>query len=187
MENSKTIGIFSAKSGEGTTTMALALSAYLSGVKREKTAVVQINDETDFTEISKMYYGIEKTRFKLFGVDYFLIPEISELSYIINGAYDYVIIDFGRDFDFYVSEILRCSMKIVMGSVNLWRYGDYDLLCRKLAKIKGSDKWLHIVSGDEDDIREHARRTNIAVMQRADIQNPFVMENRQLSFFQKIL
>ena len=167
--------------------MTIAVASYLSGVNQEKVAVVRMGENSEITEISKIYYGVEKSKFRLFDVDYFLISRPLEMSYVLSDDYDYVVIDFGCEYDLYMEEIIRCNMKIVLGSVNLWRYGEYKNLCIKIKEIPGSDQWLHIVSGEKSDVTEHFRKTKLFGFERIYIPSPYIIENEQIEYFQRIL
>lgn len=168
--------------------MALALASYISGVKIMHTAIVKAGNSREFESMAKVYFGEDKENgFSLFGTDYYTMANDSQLSWIYAENYDYVIIDFGAEYEKHIEEILRCNMKLVLGSVNLWRYEEYLKLCRYLEKIPGSDRWLHIVNGNKDDVKNHLKKQSLVGMKRVMISDPYVIENEQMEFFQKIL
>ncbi len=185
-EELKTIGIISGKEGEGTTTMAISMATYCSSVKGAKTAVVEIGG-CALAAMAETYFGAcDNEKFTLSDVDYYFCNDVSRLAWIYSEGYEYVIINFSKGFEKYIEEVMRCSIKIVMGSVNLWRYDEYLKLCQKIKKIPGSDRWFHIVSGDGKDVKVHLKKECLAGMERVMISTPFVLGDSHLEFFQKI-
>ncbi|MFQ9933083.1 MAG: hypothetical protein ACLRVQ_01455 [Lachnospiraceae bacterium] len=184
----KTIAIISGKEGEGVTTMAAAMASYISGIKRQRTAVVETGKGEAFKAMVHTLYGDkEMTYFKLFDIDYYYMNHMADLGLICHKEYNYVIVDFGADYKRYEKELLRCTAKVVMGSVNPWRYENYLEVCSYINKLPGSDRWLHIISGDMEDIKTHLRTKSVTGIKRIPIDNPYIIENGQLDFFEKIL
>ena len=168
--------------------MSIAMATYLLGIKGGKTAIVEVGNGEDFEAAEKLYFGQSgKERFSLLGIDYCFCGDMSGIGWLYNEGYEYMVIDFGADYRKYEAEVLRCSLKLVMGSVNLWRYGDYLELCSYIKKFPGSDRWLHIVSGDLKDIKAHLKKESLIGMERVMIGSPYIIENNHLDFFQKIL
>ena len=188
----QSIGVVSGKKGEGNTTMTICIASYLSGVKRLRTAAVEIGRVRDFERIEEMYFG-GKDRiasgegFSLYNVDYYHIDDISGIGWIYGEGYDCVVVDFGTEYEKYMEELIRCSMKIVLGSVNMWRYEEYLKLCTYLESVTGGDRWFHIIGGDADDVRKHLKRYRLSGVPRINIETPYIIGNKQLEFFQKII
>lgn len=186
--DTRTIGIFSAMQGEGATTMTLAFASYLAGVLQKKVAVARIGEGRELLDISGIYLGDElKSEFEMFKIDYYQLGEDARISWLLGKGYDYVVVDFGDGYERNIEEIMHCSIKVVMGSVNLWRYAAYKKLCKFLRQIPGSDRWLHIVGGDVSDARLHLKKEELTGMSRVMITDPYILEKEQLDFFQKIL
>lgn len=182
----------SGKKGEGNTTMTICIASYLSGVKRLRTAAVEVGKTSDFEEIEEMYFGgrdriASGKGFNLYDVDYYHVDDISGIGWIYGEGYDCVVVDFGNQYEQYMKELVRCSMKIVLGSVNMWRYDQYLKLCTYLEGVTGSDRWFHIIGGDGDDVKKHLKRFGLSGVQRVSIETPYIIGNKQLEFFQRIL
>lgn len=181
------IGIISGKKGEGVTTMSIAMATYLSGVKMKKTAIVEFYGNGDIKKIAQSYFAAEKDKFRILNVDYYDVRDKEKLSFIYNKDYEYIIVDFGAFYKKNIEEFIRCQIKIVMGSVNIWRYSEYLEMCRFTKEIPGSSKWLHILSGDEKDIKSYLKGKSIVGISRISIEDPYVVENRHVDFFQSII
>ena len=168
------------------------MASYLSGVKRLRTAAVEVGKGFDFEEIEEMYFGERgKTTsgkgFSLYDVDYYHVDDISGIGWIYGEGYDCVVVDFGTEYEKYMEELIRCSVKIVLGSVNMWRYQKYLKLCTYLESITGSGRWFHIIGGDGDDVKKHLKRFGLSGAQRINIETPYIIGNKQLEFFQRII
>lgn len=172
--------------------MAIAMASYLSGVKRFRTAVAEVGKGSAVEEIEEMYFGgKEKTAsgkgFSLYGIDYYHVDDVSAIGWIYGEGYDCVVEDFGTEYEKYMEELVRCSMKVVLGSVNMWRYDAYLKLCTYLKSVTGGDRWFHIVGGDGDDVKRHLKQFGLSGVQRINIETPYIIGNRQLEFFQRII
>lgn len=172
--------------------MTICIGAYLSGVKRLRTAVTEVGKSSAFEDIEEMYFGgrektASKEGFNLYGVDYYHVDNISGIGRIYGEGYDCIVVDFGTEYEKYTEELLRCSMKIALGSVNMWRYEQYLKLCTYLESVTGGDKWLHIVGGDGEDVKKHLKRFRLSGIQRINIETPYIIGNKQLEFFQRII
>ncbi len=169
--------------------MSISLAAYLSGVFRAKVALVEYNKSNDFSKIAKSYYGdIQKgEEFSLYKVDYYSYVNSEKISGILNKNYDYVIIDFGSDYQGCINEFMRCNQKIVMGSFFMWRYGEYLELCEYIESIEGSKNWLHILNGDIKYINAIEKRKKIKALKRINIDDPYVIGSAEIEYFDKII
>lgn len=168
--------------------MAIAIGSYIWGVLRKKIAVVEVGSRYGLRDMALAYLGAEMDEgFSMFGVDYFYMGDASRLPWIYSKDYEYIVVDFGWEYERYMDEIMRCSLKLIMGSVNLWRYGDYIKLCRYIRTIPGSDRWFHLVGGESEDVIEHLKKESLPGLERVIIRNPFIVENAQLEFFNKII
>ncbi len=187
--NQKVIGIVSGKRGEGVTTMAVSMAAYLSGVFRAKVALVEHNKNNDFSQIARAYYGETRDdeEFPLYKVDYYSHASSQKVSEILNRNYEYVVIDFGSDYQGSINEFMRCSKKIVMGSFCMWRYGEYLELCKFIETIEGAESWLHVLNGDSKYINAIERKKKIKAVKRLNIDDPYVVGSTEIEYFDKII
>lgn len=172
--------------------MTICMASYLSGVKRLRTAAVEVGKSTAFEEIEEMYFGgKEQTAsgkgFNLYDVDYYHVDDITSIGWIYGEGYDCVVVDFGAEYEKYMEELVRYSMKVALGSVNMWRYEPYLKLCKYLEGVTGGDRWFHIIGGDGDDVKKHLKRFALSGIQRVCIETPYIIGNKQLEFFQKII
>lgn len=168
--------------------MTIALGTYLSGVKGVRVAVAEADGRGRFADMAEAYYGDSNdTEFRLMDIDYYVVASVSELAWIYSRGYDYVVISFGILYEKYMAEVARCSVKLVLGSVNLWRYADYVRLCRCIREVHGSSGWLHIISGDNEDIKEHLKREGVTGVKRVVVDSPYIIGSEQLEFFRKIV
>ena len=108
----KTIGILGVQSGVGVTTMAVSLAGYLSGLLREKTAIVEYGQKTTF---AKMLNTEGQGHFTLKHIDYYT-KNSESLSALEYKNYDTVVVDFGSSVS-HMGDFIRCTHKIILGTL----------------------------------------------------------------------
>ncbi len=101
--------------------------------------------------------------------------------------YDCIVTDFGCEYQKSIEDFLRCDKKIVMGSVNLWKYQKYLEFYEYAKNFPGIGKWLFLLSGDEDDIKMIKGKHNIEVMNKKFFLNPYGISETEAVYYEAIL
>lgn len=183
------IGILGIDKGEGVTSLAVGLATYLQSVKCKKTAMVEMNTEGEFQDIRETYFGrgYKENPFEIFKIRYYPDTAKGEYAKICNMGYDCIITDFGFRYQKSMEDFLRCDRKIVLGSINLWKYKKYLEFREYTKNFPGVGNWLFILSGDEDDIRMIRAKHNIEVQEKEFFLNPYKITNIEAAYYETIL
>lgn len=183
------IGIMGMDRGEGVTALAVGLASYLQEVRCKRVALAEMNGESSFEQIKDTYFGknYHEIPFEIFRIHYY--PSITKAQYskICNMEYDCIVTDFGCDYQKSIEDFLRCDKKIVMGSVNLWKYQKYLEFYEYAKNFPGIGKWLFLLSGDEDDIKMIKGKHNIEVMNKKFFLNPYGISETEAVYYEAIL
>jgi predicted Ser/Thr protein kinase len=183
------IGIIGIDKGEGVTSLAVGLSVYLHDMRCQRTAMIEMNGEGEFNEIRRSYYGseYEENPFEIFKVRYYPGVTKSQYAQICNMGYDFMVTDFGYEYKKSMEDFLRCDMKIVMGSINLWKYRKYLEFHEYTKNFPGVGNWKFLLSGDEDDIRMIRAKHGIGAINKQFFMNPYHIAEQEIVYYEKIL
>jgi hypothetical protein len=176
------IGIIGAVPGCGTTTMAIAMGNYLAGITRNKVAVYEHNSKRTFMNMCE-YFG-ESNTVKHHKCTYYSKDSI-RLSNLYNEGYDIVIIDFGAE-RANIGEFIRCTYKVVVASLEPWNYLRIVDFNNMAMEVSGSDTWLMILNGDKSAVKKHRKKTSMHILKRPFIDNPFIIDNSLVEFFEAL-
>lgn len=183
------IGIVGIDKGEGVTSLAVGMSTYLHEARCKKTAMVEMNEDQEFCDIRSCYYGenYEGNPFELFKVNYYPGVTKGEYARICNMGYDVVITDFGSSYNRIMEDFLRCDKKIVVGSINLWKYRKYLEFMEYVKNFPGMGSWTFLLSGDEQDIRMIQTKHGTKALEKKFFSNPYVVTQMEAGYYERIL
>lgn len=183
------IGILGIDKGEGVTSLAVGLASYLHEVRCRKTAMVEMNGEGEFSEIRSTYYGADckEIPFEIFKVSYYPGVTKGQYAQICNMGYDVVITDFGHKYNRIMEDFLRCDRKIVLGSINLWKYSKYLKFYEYTKNFPGVGNWQFLLSGDREDIRMIQAKHGICVFEKQFFMNPYYVSEKEAEYYESIL
>jgi hypothetical protein len=183
------IGILGIDKGEGATALSVGLSTYLHDVRCKKTTMVEMNEEGEFSGIRDSYFGRDyhKTPFEIFKINYY--PGVTREQYIkiCNMGYECIVTDFGYGYRKSMEDFLRCDKKIVLGSINLWKYKKFVEFLEYIKNFPGVGNWLFLLSGDEEDIKQIQAKYSIQTMNKKFFQNPYHIAEKEAEYYEKIL
>lgn len=183
------IGIVGIDKGEGVTSLSVGIASYLQEVRCKRVAMAEMNKEGEFEQIKNTYFGKNhhEIPFEIFKIHYYSGVTKAQYSKICNMGYDCIVTDFGFDYQKAMEDFLRCDKKIVMGSVNLWKYQKYLEFYEYAKSFPGIGKWLFLLSGDEDDIKMIRVKHNIEVMNKKFFMNPYGISETEAVYYEAIL
>lgn len=183
------VGILGIDKGEGVTSLAVGLASYLQELRFRQTAMVEMNREGEFEEIRDTYFGKEckEAPFEIFKINYYPGVTRNQYARICNMGYDCVVTDFGHDYRNSMEDFLRCDRKIIMGSINLWKYRKYLEFYEYIKNFPGVGTWQFILSGDEEDIRMIRAKHGIEVMCKQFFINPYHISEIEEAYYKRIL
>ena len=159
------IGVYGLSPGVGTTTVALALAAYLAenGCRR-----VCFVEQSEHDDIRALMESVEVKSMAKRGV-----YEMDRVRYLANGSwqaeagllnddYDAMVLDLGSDVHNVSGTLWMCDLKIVVGSAAPWRSREYKFL----TKLKGKEKkdWFLLVNLADSTILRNMKGFGIAML-----------------------
>ena len=180
--------MISDKSGEGSTTIAIGLSIFLSSVRGERTAVVMTGERSGYKTIVENYSeNLTGSCVSVCDVDFFFAENEKEILSICMDKYENIILDIGKYFAEYTGIIFRSDLKIILQSVNIWRNSDGKAL-NPYGGISGNRSgWLYILGGSTKEVKIFCKRNDITGIKKIKIDNPFEVNDENLVFYEKIL
>lgn len=182
------IGILGIDKGEGVTSLAVGMASYLQGMRCKKTAMLEMNTEGEFADIRTTYFGknYKETPFEIFKTSYYPGVTKGEYAKICNMGYDCIVTDFGFSYQKSMEDFLRCDKKIVMGSINLWKYRKYLEFYEYTKNFPGVGNWIFVLSGDDEDIRMIRARHDIIAVNKQFFMNPYRITQQEADYYENI-
>ncbi|MBQ1192752.1 MAG: hypothetical protein IIX45_01365 [Lachnospiraceae bacterium] len=188
MEESKTktIGVIGADHGVGATGIAIAMATYLSEIKKSRVAILEMGGNRTVQKLSAIS-GVEMKDngcFRLKGIDYY---ENSSLLNLLNNTYDYIIMDIEEINDRAVEEFVKCTYKLFVGSLQLWKREMCLKQIERFRNISGSDGWLYIIHGSYKEVCKLSKEKRIDMVHMPFIEDSMKVSDISLEFFEKII
>lgn len=187
------IGIISPESGCGCTYFTILLANYLSSIKGNKVCVGECNKSRAFEKLEQTYEGGEeidtRTRsFRIFKAKYYKNINQEEMPDLLNEPYDYMIIDFGSEYELKKEEFKRCKRKFIIGSFCEWKLSSYTQFLKATSEETGREHWeFFSIMGDEKLRKELEKKYRIRIHPVPFEESAFSIDKKNLSFFKYIL
>lgn len=189
LENSwRTLGIIGACRGTGATHLAVWTANYLTGVRREKTAVLEWNDHEDLIRMGQFCEADLKgsASYGILGVDYYPQAGAREMADCLNGDYRYIIADYGEITGQKLLDCARCDWKVIVGSLSEWQAEAFLEIVQEAGSRDKS--WRYAAAfGSEQSRKEIEKRFRIPVCRIPDSEDAFTVTRADIRFFAKLL
>ena len=172
----------------GVTHLAVWTANYLSGVCREKTAVLEWNDHEDFAQMGRFCTGrlIERQPYRILEVDYYAKAGAGELAGCMNGNYRYIIIDYGEITGQRFLDCARCDLKVIVGSLSEWQAEAFLNTAKK--EEKRDKSWRYAAAfGSEEARKKMEKRFRISVGRIHGSKDVFAVTYADIVFFTELL
>ena len=178
------VGVMGQEAGLGVTHLSIAMANYMAGYLKANVALVEFGERGTlaalFEEADEEVY--------LDGVTYFPNVLAQDLGYIYNMDFDYVILDLGRDSRSAREELLRCTDKLIVGSLCPWRKKRYYEFIKQIQEHMGNLERFTFLALFEDKIEiKRCRRTfGVRVQHIPYIANPFYVKEKEVPFLHSL-
>jgi len=131
------IGILGACNAVGTTHLSMMTANYCANCKGLKTALVECNNHKDYIRICNETKNIGKDiyHFSYQHIDFISGITPKKLADLAYQGYHAIILDCSMEHDFYFAEFLRCDIRIVVCSTELYKIGNSRRLLNDVKKI----------------------------------------------------
>lgn len=181
------IGVIGAGHGVGTTHFCFMLSVFMGVVKGLRVAVVEQNESGCFGQAGIILNNFTNSKINKISkyISIYGKSDEYELTEIISMGYDYVIIDYGCDYEANRSSFLMCPEKIVIGSLSWWKLHQMVKFIIKNRQEKSFSHWIFLTAIPVREGLIHIKKDfNINVMVIPYEPDPFYLNDKSLKFFQ---
>lgn len=187
------IGVLASARGIGGTHLSIMLANYLTAKKGKKVALVELDAaKEDFRKICDAYKYFCKNKetafcFNLCDVDYYSNINKTFLGELYNYGYDYIIMDMGNNYEKNREDLLRCTKKIIVGSMQEWKIKAFvDIVEKTSAGVfKGEWKYL-LLYGKDKEIKSLQKKYKINISQIPWEPDPFLIHSSNFDFFKEL-
>ncbi len=185
-----TIGLLGISRGVGVTHTAIMLAQMLS--KKNKIALIELNDNRHFEEIGRLTQGdgfLEQKGFVYNKIHYFWDLPFGQFITRHREQFDFVILDLGddqqlRDMD----EFVRADIRIVVGHGMDWKLKEVSTFNQKTRVYDPNDKWNYIIPFmDKKAITEVRALVNCKVFPLPYNMNPFIPSQEVKKVFETVM
>ena len=189
--NRRTIGIIGAGRHTGVTHLSVWMGNYLTGVRREKTAVLEWNAHGDFRKMEqfcadKPGNGLKLRFFRILEVDYYADAGAKELADCMNGDYSRILIDFGEITGESICECARCDRKVIVGALSEWQAEVFLGLFR--GEARRDESWSYAAVFGSEETRKECKKAFQADILRVPFSvDAFAVTRADMNFFATLL
>lgn len=181
------IGVTGTEHGVGTTHFCCMLGVFLSIVKGYRVAVVELGSPGCIRQAGVIFNNFKVARMKklIKIINLYTESDMAELSEVVSMEYDYVIVDYGCDYNNSKKSFLMCPYKIVVGSLSWWRIHNYVSFLAENSAEKSFKHWYFMgTSPVKEGIRYLYREFKIQVEEIPYEPDPFMLKG-SLSFLHR--
>lgn len=171
----------------GTTHTAISLANFLLKNKNG-VAVVEMQHSNTFDSIKNSYTNVEQKRglFSLLGIDFYPYDPSLQVSDLILGDYDYVVLDMGSYDTCDVTEFKRAQERIIVCGGKDWEINELDNFLKNEKKIS-SNKYLFSFCNDSIFEFIQSNMESLSCYQAAYNPQPFDDDDKTDEVFEQIL
>ena len=184
------IGLIGTHHGVGVTHTGLLLAFYFGEELGRKTALLECNKNRDMQLIEQAYEWDNEAGNRFFFHQITCYKEVAadQIPQILGEDYEYVILDFGTELSSNREELLRCSMKIVVGGQSEWDVLKLKEFIKNTEVMRGSEHWIcYLVRAGERTIARLKKEIKQRIWAVPDIQEPTRMSSNVRKFFRQCL
>lgn len=189
----RTIGVIGAGRSTGVTHLSVWMANYLTGVRRERTAVVEWNRHGDFARLGRACGAAKAAKpeqeadfFRVLDAEYFPDAGPEELAQCLNGDYRRIIVDYGESTSEQRLECARCDRKIVVGALSEWQAGAFLDEVKK--KAERDQSWSYAAAFGSEEARKQLEKTfRVDCLRIPSSVDAFAVTRADMGFFERLL
>jgi len=187
----KSLVVMGVEENVGVTHFSIMLANYLKK-KRFKVGILECQESGDFLKIEQAYEGASFTEdetgwFRIRGIDFYKCIQQETLNLVYQAAYDYIILDVGREINGYRDEINRADQNFVIGYFSDWKRDNYQQFVERYLQNLSNRCQLLIQEGEGERCRELNRLTGYKSGSISFQQDPFITNKKTKESFRKIM
>ena len=187
------IGLAGAHPGAGVTHGMLALAAYTSEELGRRTACIERSGHNDFNYLNPPYCSKSEEGdglgcFTVSGIDFYPNVEEKDLEVILDGSYQYYIIDFGIQLGKIKKELENCNKTLVFCSMSEWKRDYLPAFLNRWEHEYPVLEWIYLTAfGRRGPAIHPMKEKDIIVRHIGYLPNPFVVPECAKEVFRSIL
>lgn len=169
--------------------MAVMLAVYLAVVRGNKVALVETMDRDCIRQAGVVHSNLDKRKFKFFNkkISIFSQSDMGQISEIVSGDYDYVVLDLGADFDSARQFFLLCNFKMVIGNLVWWKLAHFVSFLAKTESMP-KHKWCFLANNVNTKAYayfKHKFKIKIGAIPYEE--DPFFLSEKTLLFMEQLI
>lgn len=187
-ETWRTLGIIGASHGCGVTHLGIWAANWLTGTRREKTAILEWNSHGDFARMASACRA-KKSRngaWQILEADYYAGAGADELASCIHNDYKRILIDYGVYTKEGILDWIRCDRKIMVVALSEWQMAYFRELKEQVDDRDA--QWVYAAAFGSEEMRCSIRRELRISIQRIPFsEDAFIVKRKDMDFFQTLL
>lgn len=184
-----TVGVLGTGSGVGTTHLSIMITIFLSMVLGNRVAFVEMNSKGCIRQAEIIRSNIDKHNNKIFNkkVSILTQSDISDISEIVSSDYDYVIIDYGEEYDVYKQLFLLNNIKLIVGNLSWWKLQTYVSFMANTECDSTRKNWKYLGNNISDKTVKYMRKAfGISIKEIPYEPDPFYLSGDTIGFLSEL-
>ncbi|MCM1308302.1 MAG: hypothetical protein NC223_06860 [Butyrivibrio sp.] len=183
------VGVIGTAGNTGVTHLCVMLAVFLSAVAGARVALAEMNGSGCFRQAEiildnnfhSKYCKIKKL------ISIYTQSDCSKIAELMSEGFDYVVIDFGCDFEMNRQQFLMCGAKLVVGSLSWWKIHEYVGFAARIRGEASKNRWKFLaVSPIPEGIRYLKKEFGISVGVIPCEPDPFCLGGQSMDFLQEL-
>lgn len=123
----------------------MMLAVFFAMTQGKSVALVGMNSNGCFGQADVIRSNLDKHNNKIFKKRVSIYKQADEevITQIVSDGYDYVIIDFGHEYEANRQTFLLCNVKLIIGNLSWWKLQFYVAFVAKTENEGSRGKWLY--------------------------------------------
>lgn len=178
-----TIGVVGAGSGVGTTFLSMALADYFAEYKRKGTTLLEAGGQRQLGSLCP-----KEQVFSVGKVCVYPHVQSEEIPQLCNKEQEITILDLGNDYKKVRLDFLRCSRKILIGSMAPWKKSEYFRVMDQIQQEENYKQWLRsvILFGKKEEVRTIMAKYKVVASRMPYMQQPYPSGKEEENFFRRL-
>ena len=175
--------------GAGATHFCCMLGVFLTVVKGYKIAIVEMNQAVCFRQAEIILNNLKNKKSKkiLKMISIYTQADEIKLSEVVSMDFDFVIVDYGCDYDIARGSFLMCQRKFVIGSMSWWKLQSYVLFLVNTGNEQSRKHWTFLTTTPvAEGIGYVKKEFKIHVSNVPYEPDPFRLGKNSVDFFYKL-
>ena len=185
----RVIGVMGTTHGAGATHFCCMLGVFLTIVKGYRIAIVEVNNSACFRQAEIILNNLKNNKSKKILKMISIYKEADELklSEVVSMDFDFVIVDYGSDYDITRGSFLMCQRKFVIGSMAWWKLQSYVTFLVNTENEQSRKHWIFLTTTPvSEGIGYVKKEFKIQVTDVPYEPDPFRLGKNSIEFFYKL-